>query len=57
VRLVIDISFEKGDLKQTERLVHTVKGVAATIGANDFVIAAKLIEVTLSKIGKNISKL
>jgi HPt (histidine-containing phosphotransfer) domain-containing protein len=56
VRLVIDISFEKGELKQSVRRVHTVKGVAAIIGANDLAIAAQLIKATLSNNGKNVEK-
>jgi two-component system sensor histidine kinase/response regulator len=53
-KLEIGNALEAGDLKLAERLVHTVKGVAATIGADRLAKASQPIETELRNGNENI---
>ena len=53
-KLGIGNALEAGDLKLAERLVHTVKGVAATIGADRLAKASQPIETELRDGNENI---
>ena len=46
-RLEIEKALEGGDVKLAERLVHTVKGVSATIGADDLAKVSQPLETEL----------
>ncbi|MEW8626574.1 MAG: transporter substrate-binding domain-containing protein [Candidatus Thiodiazotropha sp.] len=42
-------AIEQGDIDSAQRIVHTIKGLAATIGASDLHKAAREVEVTLNE--------
>ncbi|MDX1411499.1 MAG: Hpt domain-containing protein, partial [Nitrospirales bacterium] len=48
-QLEIEKALRAGDLKLAERLVHTVKGVSGTIGADELAAVAELLEAELRK--------
>ncbi len=52
-KLEIEKALKAGDLKLAERLVHTVKGVSATIGADELAAVAEPLEAELRK-GTNV---
>jgi HPt (histidine-containing phosphotransfer) domain-containing protein len=53
-KLEIEKALEEGDLKVAERLVHTVKGVAATIGADGLAKVSQPLETELRNGNENI---
>ena len=52
-KLEIEKALKAGDLKLAERLVHTVKGVSATIGADELAAVAEPLEAEFRK-GTNV---
>jgi len=56
IRLEIEKALDLGDIKLAERLVHTVRGVSASIGANELAEVAKPLEAKLNKRSKKINK-
>ncbi|MEK9629327.1 MAG: response regulator [Nitrospinota bacterium] len=52
----IEKTLEDGDLKLAERLVHTVKGVSSTIGANGLAEVSQPLEEELRNGNENIDK-
>lgn len=47
IKTEIDGALGKGDLPAAERLIHTIKGVAATLGADELAKLAEPIEINL----------
>ena len=56
VQSEIQKAVDEGEIKLAERLVHTVRGVSATIGAKQLAEASEPIEADLRKGKKKISK-
>ena len=56
VKSEIQEALDEGDIELAERLVHTVKGVSGTIGADGLAVVAEPIEGELHKGKKKISK-
>ena len=53
-RLEIEKALKEGDVKLVERLVHTVKGVSSTIGADELAKVSQPLETELGKGNENI---
>jgi PAS domain S-box-containing protein len=53
-KLEIEKTIENGDLKLAERLVHTIKGVSSTIGANGLAEVSQPLETELRNGNKSI---
>jgi PAS domain S-box-containing protein len=54
IKSEIQNALKNGDLKLAERLVHTIKGVSASIGADELAKVAEPIETELNKSNKKI---
>jgi CheY-like chemotaxis protein/anti-sigma regulatory factor (Ser/Thr protein kinase) len=51
----IRAALEEGDMELAARLVHTLKGVAGNIGANDLALAAKDLEIGITSDGPDVA--